>query len=113
MLAHYNAAVPYIRNESVFLGPGHAGAAATKTAQLKHFSESLTSFSRDVADSTALMSAVMADTSESLTDDQRKSIAEGVSLHMRGLSSTAVADSKTQSHMYLHYYTGTVNWRLI
>ena len=97
MMQHYAAAVKYIVNERRLLGDEHPGLSASRHAQMKHFLHSLPMLGNGIMDSATLLIKLMTDPSDAFTDEQRKRIAEALSMYMRGIIAASTTGSGIES----------------
>ena len=113
MLAHYEAAVSFLVTEKAALGDEHAGVDASRTAQMKHFLESLPTYPRDMAESANVLELLNDPTQNIWAMEQCTTMASAVSVHMRAIdsrSTTAGADTTRQNHPWLHEWLSAPLW---
>ena len=113
MLAHYKAAVTFLVSEKATLGEAHAGINASRTAQMKHFLESLPTYPRDMAESAHVLELLNDPTQDIWATEQCTTMASAVSVHMRAIdsrSTTAGADTTRQNHPWLHEWLSAPLW---
>ena len=116
MLSLFKASSAYIIAEQTMLGVDHPGLAASQTARVQHFRESITSFPQDVEDSQSVMQALQVASTlpnAAFSPSHLREIASAVSLHMTvktaNVASTA-GNAKPQVNLYVFNYMPLSLW---